>query len=736
MKLLLSEMKRYWVLVLCILAALFVQAYSELSLPDYMARIVNVGISQNGLEKGSPLALSEKTLTHMRLVVPENEAKTLEGAYLKDAKLLKALRQRKGFSSLQEDALVLDPMKAQDEALSVLTQKSLMLVAALSMPAEPKGPGGGLLPAPLPRGDAAFQALAQMPPAQKKALLERLEKTFESLPESMCTAGAMTLLGREYQALGVDQGKLQNDYIFGVGLRMLGIAFLALLASLIVGFIASRIAADVGRSLRNRFFQKVLSFSGAELDRFSTASLITRSNNDIQQVQNMLVMLLRMLFFAPIMGIGGLIKALSTNASMAWIIALAVLVILIVVITVFSLAMPLFQRVQKQLDGLNKITREILNGLLVIRAFVTGRHEEKRFDRANERLTKTNQRIATIMISLNPLLLLMLNGVMILIVWVGAHQISQGTMQVGDMMAFMQYAMLIIMSFLMISMVSILLPRAQISLKRLEEVLNTDASLVDAPDATPLPQEIEGTVEFHDVSFRFHDAPADVVEHICLKIPAGKTTAIVGSTGSGKSTLVNLIPRFYDVTAGAITIDGRDIRHLPMADLRRHIGFIPQTASLFSGTIASNLRIGKNADLSENALEEALQVAQAKSFVAELPLGLQAPTTQGGTNLSGGQKQRLSIARAIAGPAEILIFDDSFSALDFQTDLALRRALAQRAKAATIIVVAQRIGTIINADNIVVLDQGRLICQGTHKELMEGCEIYQQIAASQIRTQA
>lgn len=738
MILLIKELKKYKFAVLIIIGALFLQAFSELSLPDYMARIVNVGIQQNGIEAAPPEVLSQKTFDRMGLVVNAADRDRLNSVYaLADSAKVDEIKQRNGFAGLTGEPVMYltnESLKT-DGALTALMAKSLMTVTFLDK-GRPEGVQGtidmGNIPE-LPKGDQAFLMLKTMPAEAKTAFLKTMDEVYAKLPESMVTQGATSLLAQEYAAIGIDSAKIQNAYILNTGIIMIGVALLALAASILVGFTASRVSADLGMNLRNRFFHKVMDFSSLEFDKFSTASLITRSNNDIQQVQNMMVMLLRVIFYAPIMGVGGVIKALRTNVSMAWIIALAVVGILIFIGIVFYFAMPQFKKIQKMVDQLSLITREILNGILVIRAFVTGGHEEKRFEKANRNLTETNQKIANIMITLSPVLMFLMNGITILIIWVGAGQIDLGTIQVGNMMAFMQYTMQILMSFLMITMVSIMLPRALISITRVSEVLNTEPSIGDKAETVRLPEKIQGRLQFKNVAFRFHDAPANVLEGIDLTINPGETTAFIGSTGSGKSTLINLIPRFYDVTEGEITIDGVDIRDVPLQDLRRHIGFVPQKANLFSGTIATNLAIGKNKDITLEDMEKAAAIAQASEFIEKAAEGFDYEVVQGGTNVSGGQKQRLSIARAIAGKPEILIFDDSFSALDFKTDLELRRALASEYRGATILIVAQRIGTIINADKIVVMDEGRIAAVGTHAELMKTSDIYEKIASSQIR---
>ena len=504
-----------------------------------------------------------------------------------------------------------------------------------------------------------------------------------------------------------------------------------MLLTVLVGFIASRVAASLGKELRGRVFRKVVSFSHAELDRFSTASLITRSTNDIQQIQMLFVMLLRIVFYAPIIGIGGVIKVLNTNTSMAWIIAVAVMAVLTLVIVLFAVAMPRFKIMQKLVDKVNLVTREILTGLPVIRAFSTQKHEEERFDKANKDLTRTNLFVNRVMTTMMPMMMLIMNGITVLIMWNGAHGVDAGSMQVGDLMAFMQYTMQIVMAFLMISMFSIMLPRASVSAGRIEEVLQTEPVIRDPEQTVSFDDAKRGLVEFKNVSFRYPGAEENVLENISFTAKPGETTAFIGSTGSGKSTLINLIPRFYDITEGELLVDGADVRRVSQHDLRAKIGYVPQKGVLFSGTIASNLRYGNN-DASQEELDKAAQIAQAADFIGEKPDGFDSEISQGGTNVSGGQKQRLSIARAIAIHPEIYIFDDSFSALDYKTDVALRKALKEETAGSTVLIVAQRISTILHAEQIIVLDEGKIVGKGTHKELLKTCEVYQQIAMSQL----
>ena len=584
---------------------------------------------------------------------------------------------------------------------------------------------------PVDKNTDIVDVFKMMPQEQIQGIQKEMTKKFDDLPESMITQAAVSYVQNEYKAIGMNTDKLQNNYILVAGAKMVGVALVSMASTVCVGYLGARVAAKMGRNLRKQVFSKVVSFSNNELDKFSTASLITRSTNDIQQVQMLMVMLLKVVFYAPILALGGVIKVLNTDTSMAWIIGVAVLAILSVVLLLFGLVMPRFKVAQKLVDRLNLVTREILTGMLVIRAFNTEKHEEKRFDKANTDLTKTNMFVNRAMSMMMPTMMLIMNIITILIVYNGAKSVDAGSMQVGNMMAFIQYTMQIIMSFLMISMVSIMLPRALISIQRIDEILITDNSIKDIDNEVSIDEDKKGIIEFKNVCFRYPNAEEDVLSNISFTANAGETTAFIGSTGSGKSTLVNLIPRFYDVTSGEISIDGIDIKDLKQYDLREKIGYVPQKAVLFSGTIDSNLRYGK-VDATNEEIEKASRIAQAKEFIEAKPDKLESEIAQGGTNVSGGQKQRLSIARAIAKEPEIYIFDDSFSALDLKTDKALRKSLNEETKDATVLIVAQRISTIMNADKIVVLDEGKVVGCGTHNELIENCLVYQEIALSQL----
>ena len=558
-----------------------------------------------------------------------------------------------------------------------------------------------------------------------------MEEMTGKLPDTILDQAAVSYVGSAYKNLGIDMDGLQIRYLVTTGGKMAGLALLGMAASVLVGFMASRVGAATGRDLRGRVFRKVVGFSNNEFDHFSTASLITRSTNDIQQIQLIIVMLLRIVLYAPILAIGGVIQVFQTNVSMSWIIGLAVVLIGLVILLLFLVAMPKFRIMQSLVDRVNLVMREILTGLPVIRAFSTQKHEEERFDRANRDLTRTNLFVNRAMTFMMPVMMLIMNGVSVLIMWNGAHGIDNGQMQVGDMMAFIQYTMQIIMGFLMLCMLSIMLPRAAVAADRVEEVLASRTAIKDPDRAEHFAENEKGVLRFDHVSFRYPGADENVLEDITFTAKPGETTAIIGSTGSGKSTLVNLVPRFYDVTAGSITLDGADIRNVSQHELREKLGYVPQKGVLFSGDIASNIMFG-NPDGGEAEMVEAARIAQAEEFIEGKKDRYQSPIAQGGSNVSGGQKQRLSIARAIAKHPEVFIFDDSFSALDFKTDVTLRKALRQKTKESTVLIVAQRISTIMNAEQIIVLDDGRIAGVGTHRELLENCEVYRQIAASQL----
>lgn len=731
-----KEMRPFVITVLIIIALLFVQAMSELALPDYMSNIVNVGIQQNGIENAVPQVIREQELEKIKILLNEEEVALVDRSYRSIDRNTHTEKEYKKYLKMypnleKESLFILDATsKADIDEMNSFLSRAILIVWGIE-----QGKMEGMPPSSfkeLPKGVDLFEALKALPEEQLEGIRQMADKQFEKMPEAMITQSAINFIKSEYEAIGLNIQKGQSNYILSIGGIMLLIALLSMAASILVGFLSARVSSSLGRNLREKVFTKVTSFSNGEFDDFSTASLITRSTNDIQQVQMFIVMLLRMVFYAPILGAGGVIRALNTDTSMAWIVAVGVLAVLTLVIVLFSIATPRFKKIQKLVDRVNLVMRESLSGMMVIRAFNTQRLEEAKFDKANKDLTKTNLFVARLMTFMMPTMMLIMNGIMLLIIWVGAHQIEEGTIQVGDMMAFMQYTMQIIMSFLMISMVSIMLPRASVSAQRIGEVLDKEISIVDPESPMEPKEDFKGLLEFRGVSFKYPGAEEYVLENISFTAQPGQTTAFIGSTGSGKSTLINLIPRFYDVTEGQILLDGVDIRDLRLHDLRERIGYVPQKGVLFTGTIESNLKYGKNAQAGDQDIQKAIEIAQAKEFIDEKDEGILSEISQGGTNVSGGQKQRLSIARALAKRPEIFIFDDSFSALDFRTDAALRKAIKEEIKDRTILIVAQRINTIMKAENIVVLDEGKIVGMGTHKELLKTCGVYRQIALSQL----
>ncbi len=718
----------HWKSLLAIIAVLFIQAYCDLSLPAYTSDIVNVGIQQGGIEDQVPEALRPDEMEKLLLFVPEEDRETVLDAYETDS------------STYDTEAYVLRESVSGDEeqmdALSDILAGPMMLTAGFESGSDMTEQIGAQLkeniPAQMVSDDmTVFDILKMMPEQQRDALIEEMEKQMGDLPDTILDQAAVSYVGTAYEALGMDMDGIQIRYLLVTGGKMVALAFLGMAASVLVGFLASRVGAATGRDLRGNVFRKVVGFSNNEFDHFSTASLITRSTNDIQQIQLIIVMLLRIVLYAPILAIGGVIQVFQTNVSMSWIIGLAVLLIGLVILVLFLVAMPKFRILQTLVDKVNLVMREILTGLPVIRAFSTQEHEEERFDDANRILTKTNLFVNRAMTFMMPVMMLIMNGVSVLIMWNGAHGIDEGQMQVGDMMAFIQYTMQIIMGFLMLCMLSIMLPRAAVAADRVEEVLSSRTVIHDPEQPKSFSGEKKGLLVFDHVSFKYPGADENVLHDITFTAKPGETTAIIGSTGSGKSTLVNLIPRFYDVSEGNITLDGVDIREVTQHELREKLGYVPQKGLLFSGDIASNIMFG-NPGGSEREMTEAAEIAQAAEFIDAKPDGYHSHIAQGGSNVSGGQKQRLSIARAIAKRPEVFIFDDSFSALDFKTDVTLRKALKKRTKDSTVLIVAQRISTILNAEQIIVLDDGRVAGIGTHKDLLKNCEVYRQIAASQL----
>lgn len=700
--------------VILIIALLFLQAYCDLSLPDYTSKIVNVGIQQSGIEDSVPEKIRQTSMDSLQLFMDGDDKETVDSFYEEDG-----------------DNLVLKDDITSDERdeLNSIFGKPMMIVSSLSSGSEEVT--AMLSQMGLPEGTDPMQAIAMMPKEALDAMTAQISEKIDSMQDSIITQAGVSYVKSEYQAMGEDVDAIQMHYIKVSGVKMLGMALITMLCAISVVFLSSRVAAALGHDLRNAVYRKVITFSSREYHKFSTASLITRCTNDIQQVQQVMAMLFRIVLYAPILGIGGVIRVLNTDSSMTWILGLAVGLILVVIIVLFQVAMPKFTALQTLVDKLNLVTREILTGIPVIRAFSREKHEEERFEEANERLTKTNLFVNRCMTFMMPTMMLIMNGVSVLIIYSGSYAVDNGTMQVGNVMAFIQYAMQIIMSFLMITAMSIMLPRANVAALRINDVLKTKVSVTDPENPVQPAENVKGTVEFDHVSFAYPEAGENVLTDISFKAEKGETIAIIGSTGSGKSTLVNLIPRFYDVTEGRVLVDGIDVRDMTQKDVRSRLGYVPQKGVLFSGTIDSNIRYGKT-DISETEVKEAAEVAQATEFIETKPEKYTSPIAQGGTNVSGGQKQRLSIARAIAKKPEIFIFDDSFSALDFKTDSTLRKALKAHTKDATTIIVAQRISTILNADKIIVLDDGHMAGIGSHKELMKNCEVYRQIAMSQL----
>lgn len=727
MRKLVGFLKPYAATVVAIIAVLMLQAFCDLSLPSYTSDIVNVGIQQGGIDTSLPEQIAVEDMEKLLLFVSEEGKSTVLDAYEKDDE------------AYSKPAYVLKENASGEEEMSKLLEvmgKPMLIVQGFdSDSAQMEEMKKGLL-AGMPEGMAGedtdiFEILKMMPEEQRGQLVEGVSEKMDGMPDTMIDQAATIYVKSAYENLGMDTDHLQNMYILKTGGKMLALAFLGMIASILAAFLSSRVAAANGRDLRARVFKKVVGFSSSEFDTFSTASLITRSTNDIQQIQILTVMMLRMVLYAPIVGLGGVYKVFRTNVDMSWILAVAVAIIFMVIVILFTIVMPKFKVLQNLVDRLNLVTREILTGLSVIRAFSTERYEEKRFDRANKDLMKTNLFVNRAMTFMMPVMMLVMNGISVLIIWVGGHGIDSGQMQVGDMMAFIQYTMHIIMSFLMICMISVMLPRAAVSANRVDEIIRSETVINDPKTPKRLPKEGKGVVVFDHVSFRYPGAEEEVLHDISFTAKPGETTAFIGSTGSGKSTLVNLIPRFYDVTEGKIMIDGTDIRDITQHELREKLGYVPQKGVLFSGTIKSNILYG-NKDGTEEEMLEAAQVAQASGFIEEKPEGYESHIAQGGSNVSGGQKQRLSIARAIARHPDVFIFDDSFSALDYKTDVTLRKELKNHTAESTVILVAQRISTILHAEQIVVLDEGEVAGIGTHKELLKNCEVYRQIALSQM----
>ena len=740
----LKNLKKSWVSVLFIIILLCIQAAADLALPDYTSKIVNDGIQAGGIDSSVPKIISKEDMDTI-LIISEEDDKILESYELigneetssqekiidkyfgKDYEIepnsIYVLKDINEEEMGQLEDILVNPIIEVETLKNEETSNQIKSKMLENVPQPQKSYMEGM---------TLIQLISQMSQEDRNQILSEFTKQFDEMSDSIKEQAAITSIKSLYKDLGVDTDKLQNDYIFMTGMQMLGIALISMVSAVTIMFLSSRVAAKLGKTLRENVFKKVLSFSNAELNQFSTASLITRSTNDVQQIQMLITLLFRVVVYAPIIGIGGFVKVLtSTDHSMAWIIGIAIVAIFAVIGTLFMLVMPRFRKLQDLVDKLNGVSREILTGLSVIRAFNKEKKEEERFDTANKDLTKANIFVNRAMSMMMPILMFIMNSITILIVWVGGHNVDQGIMQVGDMMAFIQYTMQIVMAFLMISMISIMLPRASVSARRINEVIETEPSIKDKKETKKLNPEKKGLVEFKNVSFRYPDADTEILEDINFTAKPGETTAIIGSTGSGKSTVVNLIPRFYDVTEGELCIDGVNIKDVSQTELRDKIGFVPQKGVLFSGTIESNIKYADD-NMSDEQMVEAARIAQATEFIEEKENKYKDPIAQGGGNVSGGQKQRLSIARAIAKDPEIFVFDDSFSALDFKTDSKLREALSEKTKDKTVIIVAQRISTVLNANQIIVLEEGKVVGIGTHEELMKNNETYRQIALSQL----
>lgn len=699
-------LKKAYIPIACIVLLLCVQVSCELTIPTYTSNIVNVGIQQGGIEDAVPDAMREETMQALNGMMKQKDAKKVQDAY---ELYTKEQVKNSDYSSYKKGRLYVrkDISKKDREELDKLLSKPMLALEMKMM-----------------QQSGQTKESAEMAKQFKG-------KSIDDMPDSIISQAAISFVKAEYKAMGLDLDQIQTDYMIKTGVIMVGLALLAMVVAVTVVLLSAKLAARLSRILRDKIFKKVMDFTNSEFDKFSTASLITRSTNDIQQIQMFVTMMFRIVVFAPLMGLGGIYKVLKTNVNMTWTIAIGVVAIMTVILVLFTVAMPKFKVLQKLIDRLNLVSREILTGIPVIRAFSKEKHEEERFDTANKNLMKTNLFVNRAMTFMMPMMMLIMNGMTVLIVYVGADNIDLGRMQVGDLMAFIQYAMQIIMSFLFISMVSIMMPRAQVAAERVNEILDMEIMIKDPEQPKEFLKEKKGEVEFKNVSFRYPDAGEYMLHNISFTAPSGKTTAFIGSTGSGKSTLINLIPRFFDVTEGSILVDGVDIREVSQANLRSKLGYVPQKGVLFSGTIDSNLRYGKE-DATKEEVEKAARIAQATDFIEEKKEGYGSPIAQGGSNVSGGQKQRLSIARAIAKDPEIYIFDDSFSALDYKTDVTLRQALARETTGNTTLIVAQRISTILHADQIVVLDEGRVVGTGTHEELLVSCPVYLQIAKSQL----
>jgi ATP-binding cassette, subfamily B, multidrug efflux pump len=734
-------LKPFIIMIVLTIALLFVQANCDLALPDYMSKIVNNGIQQGGVENSIPKAIRQSQMNRLFIFLNDNEKTRILSDYTlvdqnspdyqKDVRLYPGLAKEPIYvlnsPITPEEIAWLNPVIAK----ALVTISGLQQVLADPAKAAAMAKTSGFDLSKLPKGIDLFTILEKLPAAQLTQMKSAMDKQFASMDITLIIQSGTHVVKTEYDALGMNTATLQNNYILQTGLTMLLITLLSVACTIAVGFLSARTAAGLSRNLRTSVFKKVENFSNAELDKFSTASLITRTTNDITQIQMVVIMMMRMVFYAPIMGVGGIIRAIGKDSSMWWIIAVAVGMLMSLILVIFSLSLPKFKIIQNLIDRLNLVMRENLSGMMVIRAFNMQAFEQTRFDKANQDLTNNSLFVNRVMVSMFPGMTIIMNGVSLMIIWVGAQQVAASRMQVGDMMAFMQYAMQIVFSFLMMSFMFIILPRASVSAGRIAEVLDTEPTILEPKSPRQFPSPFVSTVEFRDVSFRYPGAEEDVLHNINFIAHPHQTTALIGSTGSGKSTIVNLIPRFYDVTAGSILVNGLDIREVTQHDLRAQVGYVPQKSNLFSGTIESNL-LYADENASQEILTEAVQIAQASEFIDSKPEGVAAEISQGGTNVSGGQKQRLSIARALVKRAPIYIFDDSFSALDFKTDAALRKALKDKTASSALIIVTQRVSTIKTAEQIIVLDEGKIVGKGTHQELMTACETYREIALSQL----
>lgn len=733
-------LKPYLPLILASIGLLFIQANADLALPDYLSRIINIGIQQGGVESALPQVIRQNALKDILLLLPAEDRALVESVYsLVDNSHPDYAAYQQGYPGLKGEGLyVLGTVQpAERERLEkaiapgLITAEFIRQLSADPQKAQALSQSFGFDLSQLPPGVDLFRMLKNLPEGQRTQLIAALQQRLGKLGENLTLQMGIAAVKTEYTALGVDTSRMQTSYILRTGGMMLLITLVSVAATILVGYLSARVAAGVARDLRQAVFVRVTDFSNAEIEKFSTASLITRSTNDITQLQMVTMILMRMVFYAPIIGVGGIIRAVDKAVSMWWIIALMVTVLIGIVISSFTITMPKFKSIQTLIDKLNRIVRENLEGMMVVRAFNRQEYEEQRFDQTNRDLTHITLFVSRVMVTLFPLMMFLMSGTSLLVIWVGARQVSLSQMQVGDMMAFMQYAMQIFFAFMMMSMMFIMLPRASVSGERIAEVLETDFSIKDPPHPKHFPEPFRGVVEFREVCFRYPGAEKDVLHGISFRALPGETTAFIGTTGSGKSTIVNLIPRFYDVSAGSITIDGVDIREVSQSELRSRIGYVPQRSNLFTGTIESNLRFGDGRASPED-LALAAEISQALAFIQARPEGFQAEISQGGTNVSGGERQRLAIARALVKKAPIYIFDDSFSALDFKTDAALRQALKKYVKDSTVFIVTQRVATIKNAEQIIVLDEGRIVGKGTHRELMATCEVYRDIALSQL----